>query len=269
MVPSPEWFDSKTGATLDAVKAGDGCHPDEARALSDYLSGSISTDETATRITASLLQESNPQEELYRLWSLLCEAMVELSDNDRHKTLDLLSQIQSLPPASAISWAKLPGFGSMWDSLYRLHLHGNDSWEYEVGSFDEQKVYGFRRDYAAIGCAEAEMYLRGMVPGNWGYQVLNLACSDRPGFDILVSEIFAWLDTAGWKLKEEMNGSEKTAQRYKRPIPNSTRHEQQAVEATLAEHWASWKESLLRLSQEGSGQSEAGRRIAGQCCELM
>jgi hypothetical protein len=254
---------------MEAVLAGDGCHPDEAQALNDYLNGSISAEETARKITAPILNETNPPEELYRLWALLSEGLVELSADDRHKIIDLLSQIEALPPRPGIQWADLPGFGSMWDTLNRLHLHGSDSWERSIGSSREKKIDELRQTFTAIGHAEAEMFLRGVVPEGWGYAVLNLACSGRPGLDAFVSEIFAWLDTAGEKLKEQKTRSEKTVQRFTRPVPNSPPRANMAVEATLAEHWNSWKEALLRLSQEGSGLSDEGMRIAGQCYGLM
>jgi hypothetical protein len=272
---TPEWHhpkpDStpKVAPTMEAVFAGDGCHPDEARALSDYLNGSISAEETARRITATILNESNPPEELYRLWSLLSEGLVELSPHDRHNIVDLLSQIESLPPQAGIQWADLPDFGGMWDTLHRLHLHGSGSWEYSIGSFEKEQVDDLRNTFTATGCAEAEMFLRGIVPADWGYEVLNLACSERGGLDVFVSEVFAWLNTAHVKLKEGKARSETASLRFTRPVPNSPSREKMAVEATLAEHCNCWKKALLGLSQEGSGLSSEGIRVAGRCHELM
>jgi hypothetical protein len=216
---------------MEAVLTGNGCHPDEVRALSEYLDGSISAEETARKITAPMLNETSPPEELYRLWALLCEGLVELSFDDRHKIIDLLSQTEALPPASGIQWTGLPGFGSMWDTLHRLHLHGTDSWEHSIGSFKQEDIDELRQTFAATGHAEAEMFLRGIVPADWGYAVLNLACSGRPGLEVFVSEIFAWLDTAGEKLKEEKTRSETRFQRFTRPVPNSPTRENKAVEA--------------------------------------
>jgi hypothetical protein len=157
----------------------------------------------------------------------------------------------------------------MWDTLHRLHLHGSDPWERSIEFFKQEDIDELRQTFTAIGHAEAEMFLPGIVPADWGYAVLNLACSGRPGLDVFVSEIFAWLDTAGGKLGEEKTRSEKTVLRFTRPVPNSPTRENKAVEATLAEHWDSWKEALLGLSQEGSGLSDEGRRVAGRCIELM
>jgi len=269
MAPSQAWFDSQTAPTPEALSAGDGCHPDEVRALSDYLNDSISAEKTAKRITAPILNEPNPPEQLYRLWGLLSDGMAELTTDDRHKILNLLPHVQSLPPASGIQWVDLPGFGSMWDTLNRLHLHGPEPWERSVGSFGREEIDELRRTFAAVGHAEAKMFLRGVVPACGGYEVLNLACSGRKGVDVFVSEIFAWLETAGGRLREEMARSEKTVLRFTRPVTSSVRRESMAVEASLAEHWSEWKEALLMLSREGSELSDEERRTAGRCHGLM
>ena len=82
MTPRSAWFDSKMAYTADEMYAGDGCHPDEAQALSDYLHGNINEEEAAERITAAIVNEKIPSQETYRLWALLSEALVELSDGD-------------------------------------------------------------------------------------------------------------------------------------------------------------------------------------------
>lgn len=198
---------------------------------------------------APVLNETMPHEEIYRLWALLCEALVELSAEDRHKTLDLLSQIQALPRTPSTDWAQLPGFASMWDTLYRLHLHGPDWWEREVGSFDEAKKDDFRRHFEAIGRGEAEMFVRGfdVVTGkHWAYRVLSLVSSDQTDLDVFLGEVFAWLDVAGWRLREHAQTDE-----------------------ARAEQWRSWREDMARLSRPDSRLSETGRRLAARCHGLM
>jgi hypothetical protein len=113
------------------------------------------------------------------------------------------------------------------------------------------------------------MFLRGMVPADWGHEALNLARSERGALDVFVSEIFACLNTAGEKLKMEMARSETTVLRFTRPVPDSPSRENMGVEATLAEHWCPWEKALMRLSQEGSELSGERRRIAGRCHGLM
>lgn len=249
MPSSQTWLDSKIAFTAEELRLGDGCHQDEAQALSDYLGDSISKEEAASRITAPILIEDTPHEETYRLWALLSEAIVELSAADRHKTLDLLSQIQALPRTSSIDWARLPGFASMWDTLYRLHLHGPDGWEREVGSFDDAMKDDFRQHFEVIGRGEAEMFVRGfdvVTSEHWAYKVLELVSSDRAGLDVLLGEVFAWLDVAAWRLREHAQADE-----------------------ARSEQWSSWREDMARLSRPESSLSETGRRLAARCHGLM
>jgi hypothetical protein len=246
---SPVWLDSKIARTADALKAGDGCHPEEAQALSDYLHSSITKEQAAERITGRLINEPRPKEETYRVWALICEALVELSPKDRPRILELLSQIQALPPKFGIQWAELPGFASMWDTLYRLHLHGPDGWENEVEFFDEGRVHELRQHFEAVGLVEAEMLVRGfdaVTSEHWGFEVLDLVCSNRAGLDIFFSQVLAWLEVAGQKLRDKAQSKE-----------------------TSAERWTLWKQDVLRLSQEGRRLSNVGRELAARCYELM
>lgn len=266
MAPPSAWFDSQMAYTTKELEDGDGCHPHEAQALSDYLHGISSSHETATKITAAILNEKTPSEELYRLWGLLCEALVELSVEDRHKTMDLLLQIQALSPTLGIEWSQLPGFGNMWADLYHLHLQGSCG----PGIFDKTKEDELRREYDAIGRAEAEMMLRGfdvVLNEDWGYYVLNLVHSERPELEILMSEVFAWLEVAGWKLKEKAMG-ENTLQRCFYTLGGG-RNQHNGVERTLTEHWTYWKEAIHKISEGETGLSEVARGLATRCLELM
>jgi hypothetical protein len=263
-VPSV-WAHSKMARTTEDMQDGGGCHLDEAQAVSDYFRGSLSCNETSKRITAAILDEKNPPEELYRLWSLLSEAMVELWEKERDETIDLLVQIQALPPSHGVQWADLPGFTSMWDNLYRLHLHGSCG----AGMFDKDNESKLRKEYEAVGRAEAKMLLRGIVVDeNWGYRILNLVCSDRPELEVLIYEVFGWLDVAGWKLREKAI-SEKTTKVRFHGLGSHPNKQRVAVEETLEEHWVAWRAGLVRISRGETGLSEEAKRIAARCLELM
>jgi len=265
MAPHSAWFDSKMAYTADEMHAGDGCHPDEAQALSDYLYGKFSEQEAAKRITAAIVNEEIPSQETYRLWTLLSEALVELSDGDRHRTLDLLAQIRTLPPASGIQWAQLPGLASMWYDLDRLLLHGG----FGIGMFDPGSEDELRRVYEAVGRAEAEMLVRGLDVANedWGYEVLNLSCSDGPELEVLIGQVFAWLEVARSKLKEKVE-TETAARGYVRSLDGDY-SKRQTVEEALAEHWAAWKDRLLRIGQGETGLSSVAKGLAAQGYKLM
>ena len=102
MAQPSAWFNSKMAYTADGMYTGDGCHADEAQALSDYLLGKYNEQEAAKRIIAAIINEKIPSQKTYRHRALLSEALVELSDRDRQKTLNLLAQIRTLPPALGI-----------------------------------------------------------------------------------------------------------------------------------------------------------------------
>jgi hypothetical protein len=265
MTPPSAWFDSKMAYTAKELQEGDGCHPDEAQALSDYLRGSITCEETSKRITAAILNEKDPSEELYRLWGLLSEAMVELGEETRDKTIDLLAEIQILPPAHGVQWAELPGFASMWDTLYRLHLHGSCG----AGMFNKDNEGNLRNEYEAVGRTEAKMLLRGLVVNeNWGYRILNLVCSDRPELEVLIYEVIGWLDVASWKLKEKVMSGKTTRVRFY-GLGSDPNKRRAAVGETLEEHWVAWIADLVRINRGETGLSEDAKAIAARCLELM
>jgi hypothetical protein len=265
MTPPSAWFDSKMAYTADEMYAGNGCHPDEAQALSDYLRGHLTKFEAAQRITAAIVSEKSPSQATYRLWGLLSEALVELSDEDRHKTLDLLEAIRTLSPAIDIDWAELPGFGNMWYDLYRFRIQGGCG----IIVSDPKDEVVLRKECEATGRAEAEMLLRGLDVANeqWGFEVVNLVCSDGPELEIMISEVFAWLDVAAWKLKEKIK-SETPVQEFVYSL-NGDYTKRHTVEATLSEHWASWKDRIWRISQGETGLSKVARRLAAQSHDLM
>ena len=126
-----------------------------------------------------------------------------------------------------------------------------------------------RRECEATGRAEAEMLLRGLdvADEQWGFEVLNLVCSDSPELEIMISEVFAWLDVAGWKLKEKAR-SETAMQKYDYSL-NGNYAKRHTVEATLTEHWANWKDRLWRISQGETGLSKEARRLAARSHDLM
>jgi hypothetical protein len=257
-MPSQAWLNERVAPTPEALAAGDGCHADEAKALAEYLDGLTTPDEAATRITTPVLAEIDPPQETYRLWSLLCEALVELGEEERHKTLDLFSAVKKLPSAPALDWSQMPGFASMWDTLYRLHLQGRDGWEADINTMTESKKSQLRAHFSAVGSAEAEMFLKGIAPAAWGFKVLSLLSTERRGLDIFLSKIHAWLKVAGGRLRNEVQDENEGC---------ST--EWQVGQSATSKHWSTWKEKLPSLSRGGSGIPEEGGRLAGDCYDLM
>ncbi|KAF3075810.1 hypothetical protein CFAM422_002161 [Trichoderma lentiforme] len=251
------------------VQQSDGYHEDEDVFiyLGDYLDGNLTSNETAVLIAAPVLDDPNPPTKLYRLMGLLCEALVELSD-EREKLLDLLESIQELPPG-AINWAVLPGLRNMWSDLYRPHMRGLNGWEIIGEPIPEDKQAKVRQHYTSIGTVEAKLYVRGLggVTENWGYELLNLACLRRPGLEVVVGEIHAWLTVAGTKLLKDLNPEE--VRNWSRPVLGGQPGQQHAVQGTMAQHWETWRRTLLQVSEEQDLLSAEARKLARECHLLM
>ena len=133
----------------------------------------------------------------------------------------------------------------------------------DPGSEDE-----LRRVYEAVGRAEAEMLVRGPDEANEdrGFEVLNLICSDGPELEVLIGQIFPWLDVAGSKLKDKVE-SETAARGYVRSLDGDY-SKRQTVEEALAEHWAAWKDRLLRIGQGETGLSSVARGLAAEVYKI-
>lgn len=254
-----EWFKSQVAPTKEALKAGDGCHADEAKSLADYLDGKSTAQGAATAFTAPALQEDDPLDSLYRPVALLCQALIDFGD-DRDKLLDLLAAIQPLPPTAQVDCPDLPGFGNMWSDLYRLHTHGPDPWESTDFPLSDARKTELRQHFEALGAVEAGLYLRGLdgVTAHWGYETLNLICSRRAGLEVFMSSMHVWLTMAGTELKQDLDPDEVNRYSNKR-----------GVEATMAEHWEAWKGTFLQVSEEQGFLSIEARKLAAECYELM
>ncbi|GIZ48889.1 hypothetical protein CKM354_001193200 [Cercospora kikuchii] len=263
------WYQSKTAPTKYALLAGDGCHPDEADALQKYLECEYGVQEAAKKITEPILSEANPKESFYRLWALLCDALVELSDEECQKTIELLLAIQHLPSTEYFEWKELPGFGNMWHDLYQMHLDGPCTWEKE--NLTDERREELRRHFRRIGGVEAQLCLRGIgdIPLSWGFDVVNLVAQNRNGLDVLLSEVEVWLEVAGEELKGEVGKQSDEVRWYTRRVAQSAGGKQQSVGAALEEHWVVWKERLMEMMEDGSGLSDEGRKLAARCYDRM
>ncbi|KEQ59490.1 uncharacterized protein M437DRAFT_56979 [Aureobasidium melanogenum CBS 110374] len=266
MVSRTDWTTSQVAVDREALLAGDGCHHEEAKALDDYLSGLLDVQQAANKITSPVLAEEDPPSELYRLWGLLSDALVELSD-DQEKILDLLAAMQSLPSTNSIDWSQLMNFGHMWSDCHRLHIQGHSPWEKE--SWTAARRAELCHQFEAIGTAEAKIYLRsiGGIPADWGYDVLNLVCLRRPGLEVLIFEVHAWLQCAGTQLKTDLPSEE--IRSYSRPVPGSRRGLLQRTTCTMTEHWDTWRREMSELSSSQSILSVESRDVAAKCSALM
>lgn len=261
-----EWIDDKVAPSEEALKAGDGCHKQEGQALQDYLSGKTTAHDAARAITSPVLAEDEPKEELYRLWALLAEALVELKP-EREKLYELASSIQDLPPHDDISFNLLPGFGHMWSDLY---FHRSNYWGISAEPLSDERKSELRQHYQDIATVEAAMYVRGIgnIPATWGFDTINLVFRKPPGaLDIYIGEIHAWLSGAGETLRGDLRADEEAS--YSRLVHGSKSGEQKAYTQTMDKHWNDWRNALLRLGTQISGLSDKNIEIALECYRMM
>lgn len=266
MPAQTEWL--KAHATPAGETAqGENYYTDDVDCLIDYLEGNITAEEAALSITQDLLDEVNPPTQLYRFMGLLCEALVEFK-NDRERLLELLAAIKRIPPEE-INWPALPGLLPVWSDLYRLHTRGPNGWEVIGEPLPDNKKAELRRRYEEIGTVEATLYVRelGGVTENWGYELLNLASLRRPGLDVVIGEIHAWLTIAGTKLVKDLDPDE--VRNWPRPVLGGQPGQRLSVEATMAQHWEAWRGSLLQISEEKDFLSVEARRLARECHVMM
>ena len=105
------------------------------------------------------------------------------------------------------------------------------------------------------------MYLCGLVPASWGYEVISMVCQQRKGIDVLLSEIDGW-----------MSGSTCLREEVEDPLElGSYRYEGLELrEATMEQHWDAWTAQILAFSKansttpDGTPLSEEGRELAAR-----
>ncbi len=96
--------------------------PEEQQALEDFLTGKVSAEVAAERITAAVVGSKSAELRLPRIWGLINDAAVDLP-SEQEKLIDLLEAIQKLPDRGKgkkkINWSDLPWFANdirdMWD----------------------------------------------------------------------------------------------------------------------------------------------------------
>ncbi|KAL9630691.1 MAG: hypothetical protein Q9164_006295, partial [Protoblastenia rupestris] len=140
----------------------DGCHPQEAAALKDYLqSKNTNVVEVAHAITLPVENEADPCDNCHRLWNLLIDALDDLPEH-RIKLITLLQAIQKLPSAhrkpeekrSSIEWHDLPGFGHLWSDC-----HVDDNWRSLMRKWGPQQREAVRSDYRKQAEIEAQLVM--------------------------------------------------------------------------------------------------------------
>jgi hypothetical protein len=268
MVTTEEWIDSQVAPTQQELERGDGCHEEEGRCLKDYLAGKMTVQDAAAAITTPVLNEKDPPSELYRLWALLADALVEL-EQGREKLYDLLAAIQELGSQGPIDFSDLPGFGNMWADLYQMWRLGTAPWEKDRGPITDEEMFKMREHHKATGIVEATLYVRGIadLPEIWAWDAINIVCLERPGLDAYIGEVYGWLTVASEKLRSSTNLDQVVT--FSRTAEGGRPGARTSVSQSVSEHMGYWNNRLIQLSSQDSSLSEEGRRLAAECYRLL
>ncbi len=192
----------------------DGCHPQEAAALKEYLqSANPNAEEAARAIIVPVENESDPIDNCHRLWSLLMDALNDLPEH-RIKLITLLQAIQKLPPAhpkqgerrSIVNWHGLPGFGHLWSDC-----HINDNWRSSMHEWAPEQCEAVRSDYQKQAEIEAQLVVGkvGEIPLEWGYECISNALErSDAALDFEIPAAAEWFLNAGRTICDGDDGGE-------------------------------------------------------------
>lgn len=266
---SDEWFKSKI-APADAPE--DGCHPDEAKALQDYYHKQVSAEEAAQALTRPIESLENSYDNLYRLWGLLIDALMELPEREISNLVQLLDAIQRLPnpnltekqTGSAASegsfWRELPRFGHMW-----ADEHKQDHWRDTLSIKDPAKRAEQRAQHIRKARVEARLTVAniGGIPLDWGYDCIADALERRNAvLDFEMPAAAEWIAVAGNRLYAgAVDGRESWALERRRDF--------QKEDAKMStERWSLWMKRMGELCEKSTIEVDAAR-AAGRYMEAL
>ena len=210
---SESWF---TSQLLPNGTPEDGCDPQEAVALKDYLlSTTITADETARRITIPVtdkphtIRQGQYSSNLPRLWKLIINALNDLPDY-RGKVIQLLQAIQRLPVSNPneggneIRWPDLPNFGRLWTdrAVYNNWRRGFNIWA-------PTQREGVRQECiqeANIGARLVVANLSGSPIRHGLGWICDALENIDARLDIEVAAVKEWLEIAGARILAESEG---------------------------------------------------------------
>ena len=266
---SDAWFDWHLAPDGDLE---DGCHPQEAAALKEYInSTTITPDLTARTITLPVIaepetaREGQSSDNLVRLWGLIIDGLMDLPEH-RSKIIQLLQAIQKLPTTiyqepeaqkKQIRWADLPGFAVLWSDL-----KVTDNWRRRIREWAPEQREGVRQDFIKQATIEAHLLIAGIsgVSTSWGLDCVcdALERADAvPEFEVPATE--EWLEIAGDRILEKSDG-EMTWCLRERDLWKQNEG--------LKPRWNSWKHRLQLMAESKEITLET-RNAAKKAVEAM
>ena len=266
---SDAWF--KEQITPDGL-AEDGCHPDEAQALQAYLNNKSTPQESALAITQPILSSEDPNADLHRLWNLLQDALVELSETHIPPLIILLQAIQDLPDPKLASkptesaprkvdftWKGLPNFGHLW-----ADVHKQDNWRNNLlrtlgSSSTSSDRLEKRQELRAAHVRKANIEARlaaasvGSIPLDWGYDAIADALElDTAVLDFEIPAARQWIEVVGKELYQgAKEGRESWALSRKRDMGRED------GKMSLS-RWEFWEERMRECQDSSEAVGSAG-----------
>lgn len=266
---SDEWFKSKI-APADAPE--DGCHPDEAKALQEYYHKKLNVQEAAQALARPIESTESPYDNLYRLWGLLIDALVELPEREISNLVQLLDAIQQLPepsltktqtgsaPSEGSFWRGLPRFGHMW-----ADEHKQDHWRDTLSIKDPAKRVEQRAKHIRKARVEARLTVAdvGGIPLDWGYDCIADAVERRNAvLDFEIPAAAEWIAIAGNPLYAgAADGRESWALERRRDF-------QKENAKMSTERWSFWMQRMKELCEQHESVVDASQ-AAGRDMEAL
>jgi hypothetical protein len=262
---SDDWFSFKLapdGSTED------GCHPEEAEAMKNYLHHRTTASEAARAITRPIVAADNPREDLARLWAFLEDCLVELPVEHTEALVELLKAIEDLPEPhfTAVDeegrrpyeklWKGLCGFGHMWSDSYQA---GN--WKTAAAAAKGPERDALRDEHIRKAEMEARLVTAGIggIPIDWGYETVTDALERRDALlDFEVPAATRWIVICGQRFRQGAeNGEESWALDPGRTKPSMVLQSDfgrpPADGAMSLERWSWWERRLKELQEKHSG----------------
>ncbi|EFQ27848.1 hypothetical protein CGRA01v4_13338 [Colletotrichum graminicola] len=255
---SDDWFSSKLAPDGDV---DDGCHPQEAQAMKDYLHEKMTAAEAAQAITRPVATADNPREDLARLWGFLMDSLLELPQEHIESLLELLKAIENLaePDFTTVDeskrtseklWSGLPGFGHLWADSYQ-----SGSWRRAAAAATGPERDALRDIHVRKAEVEARLVAAGVggIPIDWGYEVVVDALeSSNALLDFEVPAAAKWLIFCGGRFRQGAEDGEESWALKSHVTTSSTTPSRDLCkafsnQALSLERWLLWEERLREL----------------------
>ncbi|KAI8268507.1 hypothetical protein K4K58_004955 [Colletotrichum sp. SAR11_239] len=271
---SDNWFSSKLAPDGDTE---DGCHPQEAQAMKDYLHQKTNAAEAARAITNPVATAENPGEDLVRLWGFLMDSLVELPAEHLDSLVELLKAIENLPepdftavdeskrPSEKL-WKGLPGFGNLLADSYQ-----SGSWKKAAAAAKGPERDALRGAHVRKAEVEARLNVAGVggIPVDWGYEVVADALeSSNALLDFEVPAAAEWLTIGGQRFRKGAEDGEESWALKPHVTASTTTPSRDFSKASWdqklsLDRWSWWEGRLRELQGEKGVVQDAATMALG------